>query len=281
MLCAERAFAWHGPITVDYRVDGNSNPAPHRSDRFPRVLRHDDLRRPGGRSPPPRAWWTSASTAASTSSTPRTRTRDGKSETILGEILKGRRERVVLASKVGVKTGEPAGVPPLSRKSILRKPRRQPAAAADRLPRPLLPAHARLRDADRGIAGGHGRGGARGQGAVSGDLELCGVAGLRRCCGSRRSAGTKPPHVSQPMYNLLARGIEQEYLPFCKQFGVVDGGLQSARRRPAHRQAAARASAAGHAFRQQPDVSRPLLASGVLRCGGRAAESRRAAPGGR
>ena len=32
--------------------------------------------------------------------------------------------------------------------------------------------------------------------------------------------GYKPPYVSQPMYNLLARGIEQEYLPFCKQFGV-------------------------------------------------------------
>ena len=26
--------------------------------------------------------------------------------------------------------------------------------------------------------------------------------------------------VTQPMYNLLARGIEQEYLPMCKEFGV-------------------------------------------------------------
>jgi 1-deoxyxylulose-5-phosphate synthase len=32
--------------------------------------------------------------------------------------------------------------------------------------------------------------------------------------------GYKPPQVSQPMYNLLARGIEQEYLPFCKAFGI-------------------------------------------------------------
>ena len=32
--------------------------------------------------------------------------------------------------------------------------------------------------------------------------------------------GYAAPYVSQPMYNLLARGIEQEYIPFCKQFGV-------------------------------------------------------------
>src|ERR1051325_7239848 len=42
-----------------------------------------------------------------------------QSEAILGRILKGRRGRVVLASKVGVKTGEPPDVSPLSRKSIL------------------------------------------------------------------------------------------------------------------------------------------------------------------
>src|SRR5690349_3116163 len=43
---------------------------------------------------------------------------EGRSETLLGRLLKGRREKVVLASKVGVKTGWPAGVPPLSRESI-------------------------------------------------------------------------------------------------------------------------------------------------------------------
>jgi aryl-alcohol dehydrogenase-like predicted oxidoreductase len=30
----------------------------------------------------------------------------------------------------------------------------------------------------------------------------------------------KPLWISQPMYNLIARGIEQEYLPMCKHFGV-------------------------------------------------------------
>ncbi|PYV04930.1 MAG: aldo/keto reductase, partial [Acidobacteria bacterium] len=33
--------------------------------------------------------------------------------------------------------------------------------------------------------------------------------------------GFKPPYISQPMYNLLARGIEEEYLPFAKRFGVA------------------------------------------------------------
>jgi aryl-alcohol dehydrogenase-like predicted oxidoreductase len=33
--------------------------------------------------------------------------------------------------------------------------------------------------------------------------------------------GYQPPHISQPMYNLLARGIEEEYLPSCRRFGVA------------------------------------------------------------
>ena len=69
-------------------------------------------------------------------------------------------------------------------------------------------------------AGGDGRGGARGQGAVSGDVQLRGVAALPGALDLPRSRDIKPPHISQPMYNLLARGIEQEYLPFCKEFGV-------------------------------------------------------------
>jgi aryl-alcohol dehydrogenase-like predicted oxidoreductase len=32
--------------------------------------------------------------------------------------------------------------------------------------------------------------------------------------------GFQPSVISQPMYNLIARGIEQEYLPMCRRFGV-------------------------------------------------------------
>ncbi len=35
-----------------------------------------------------------------------------------------------------------------------------------------------------------------------------------------KERGWPAPYISQPMYNLLARGIEQEYLPMCKEFGV-------------------------------------------------------------
>jgi aryl-alcohol dehydrogenase-like predicted oxidoreductase len=31
---------------------------------------------------------------------------------------------------------------------------------------------------------------------------------------------SKPAWITQPMYNLLARGIEQEYLPMTREFGV-------------------------------------------------------------
>ena len=33
--------------------------------------------------------------------------------------------------------------------------------------------------------------------------------------------GYRPPVISQPMYNLLARAIEDEYLPFCRQYGIA------------------------------------------------------------
>jgi aryl-alcohol dehydrogenase-like predicted oxidoreductase len=35
-----------------------------------------------------------------------------------------------------------------------------------------------------------------------------------------KQAGWPSPWISQPMYNLLARGIEQEYVPFARRFGV-------------------------------------------------------------
>jgi aryl-alcohol dehydrogenase-like predicted oxidoreductase len=33
--------------------------------------------------------------------------------------------------------------------------------------------------------------------------------------------GYQAPFISQPMYNLVARGIEQEFVPFCREFGVA------------------------------------------------------------
>ncbi len=54
-----------------------------------------------------------------------------------------------------------------------------------------------------------------------------------------KERGWHAPYVSQPMYNLLARGIEQEYLAMCKEFGVstvvynpLAGGLLTGKHRP-------------------------------------------------
>jgi aryl-alcohol dehydrogenase-like predicted oxidoreductase len=42
----------------------------------------------------------------------------------------------------------------------------------------------------------------------------------RMLCIAERQ-GYRPARVTQPMYNLLARGIEQEYLPMAKELGVA------------------------------------------------------------
>jgi aryl-alcohol dehydrogenase-like predicted oxidoreductase len=50
--------------------------------------------------------------------------------------------------------------------------------------------------------------------------------------------GYQPALISQPMYNLLARGIEQEYVAMCREFGVsmvvfnpLAGGLLTGKQR--------------------------------------------------
>jgi aryl-alcohol dehydrogenase-like predicted oxidoreductase len=53
-----------------------------------------------------------------------------------------------------------------------------------------------------------------------------------------KDRGWAAPYISQPMYNLLARGIEQEYLAMCQEFGVstivynpLAGGLLTGKHR--------------------------------------------------
>jgi len=63
------------------------------------------------------------------------------------------------------------------------------------------------------------------------------IAEIHCVCKSR---GFAAPHISQTLYNLLARGIEEEYLPFCTRFevGVIPynplaGGLLTGKQRTA------------------------------------------------
>jgi aryl-alcohol dehydrogenase-like predicted oxidoreductase len=145
---------------------------------------------------------------------------NGQSEAILGEILKGRRNRVVLASKVGVKTGEPAGVSPLSRKSIVENLdnslKRLQTDYLDlyylHLPDYEAPLEESLAAMDEAVKAGKVRHPAMSNYA---SWQFCQAHWI---CEKR---GFQPAHVSQPMYNLLARGIEQEYLPFCKEFDIA------------------------------------------------------------
>jgi aryl-alcohol dehydrogenase-like predicted oxidoreductase len=53
------------------------------------------------------------------------------------------------------------------------------------------------------------------------------------------NGGYQPARISQPMYNLLARGVEQEYVPMARQFGVsiiaynpLAGGLLTGKHNP-------------------------------------------------
>lgn len=55
-----------------------------------------------------------------------------------------------------------------------------------------------------------------------------------------KTANTVPPWISQPMYNMLARGIEQEYLPFTRRYEVssicynpLAGGLLTGKQKAA------------------------------------------------
>jgi aryl-alcohol dehydrogenase-like predicted oxidoreductase len=142
-----------------------------------------------------------------------------ESERILGGILKGRRDRVVLASKVGVKTGEPAGVSPLSRKSILENLenslRRLQTDHLDlyylHMPDYEAPIEESVAAMDEAVRAGKVRYPAMSNYAAWQHCQALWISEKR---------GYRAPQVSQPMYNLLARGIEQEYLPFCQTFGI-------------------------------------------------------------
>ncbi len=143
----------------------------------------------------------------------------GESEVILGNILAGRRHEVVLASKVGIKTGDAPELRGLSSKAIVR-------AAEDSLRRlgtdyldvyymhvPDYEASMEesLAVMDRLVRDGKVRWPAS---SNYSSWQVCRMLWLAE------KNGYRPAWITQPMYNLLARGIEQEYLPMAREFGV-------------------------------------------------------------
>ena len=143
----------------------------------------------------------------------------GQSEVILGKILKGRRNGLIVASKVGMKTGETAGASPLSSKSILANI----DATLARLETDYLDIYYfHLPDyeapLEESLEAMH-------QVVKAGKVRYAGTSNFaawqaEQALWISEKKGYTAPYLSQPMYNLLARGIEQEWIPFCKAFDI-------------------------------------------------------------
>ncbi len=144
----------------------------------------------------------------------------GRSETILGQALAGRRDNVILATKVRGKMGEgpdESGLSPAAlRKALEASLKRLRSDYVDiyylHQPDYDTPIEETLAAMDETVRAGKVR-----YPAVSNYAawQVCEI----HCLAEKN--GYKPPYISQPMYNLLARGIEEEYLPFCRRFGVA------------------------------------------------------------
>lgn len=162
---------------------------------------------------------------------------EGRSEIFLGNALKGRRNKVVLASKVQGPMGPGPDEGGLSKKAILRAVEDSlKRLGTDHLdiyylhrPDYEVPIQESLEAMDQ----------LRRQGKIRyiASSNYSGWQVAQMFSISQRQ-GYQPPRLSQPMYNLLARGIEQEYLPMCKEFGVstvvynpLAGGLLTGKQR--------------------------------------------------
>lgn len=163
----------------------------------------------------------------------------GASERILGRCLKGRRDKVVLASKVRGKMGSGTAeeYEGLSRTAIFKAVDASLARlGTDYLdlyylhhPDPSVPLEESLAAVEELVKAGKVRFPALSNYASWQVTQAQWIASDKQYT---------PATVTQPMYNLLARGLEQEYLPMCRQFGIftcvynpLAGGLLTGKQR--------------------------------------------------
>lgn len=162
----------------------------------------------------------------------------GRSEELVGKALQGRRDKVVLASKVrGVMTAGSAEQG-LSKQAILQaidnSLRRLNTDYVDlyylHAPDDGVPIDETLEAMEQLVRAGKVRYPATSNYASWQVAEMLAIA---------RERAYRPPTVAQPMYNLLARGIEQEFVPMAKHFGVstvvynpLAGGLLTGKQKP-------------------------------------------------
>lgn len=145
----------------------------------------------------------------------------GTSETMLGRALKGRRQRVILASKVSNKVGDAPDQKGLSRPAIRRaideSLKRLETDYLDvyylHLPDYSTPIEESLDAMHELVKEGKIRHVAQSNYAAWQVVEMLWIAADKKY---------EPVVISQPMYNLLARGIEQEFLPMSKAFSIAN-----------------------------------------------------------
>ena len=143
----------------------------------------------------------------------------GLAEAIAGKALKGRRQKIILASKVRGKMGDAAGESGLSKRAMLRAiDESLQRLQTDYLdlyylhqPDYAVPIEESLEAMEQLVRQGKVRYPASSN--YSG-WQVCRMQWLAE------KNSYKPAWITQPMYNLLARGIEQEYLPMTREFGV-------------------------------------------------------------
>lgn len=144
----------------------------------------------------------------------------GASEAILGRALRGRRDRVVLASKCAAKMGPAPDQAGLSRAAIRRAAeeslRRLQTDYLDlyylHWPDDRVPLEESLGAMDELVRAGKVR-----------HVAASNFAAWQVCRLHWLAAERDLPRVSvaQPMYNLLARGLETEFLPMCRDREVA------------------------------------------------------------
>lgn len=144
---------------------------------------------------------------------------NGASEEILGRALKGRRGRAIVATKVRNKMGEGPDMAGLSRTAMMRaiddSLRRLGMDYVDiyylHLPDYDVRIEETLDAMNDLVKQGKVRYPATSNYSGWQVVQMLGIAERK---------GYAPARISQPMYNLIARGIEQEYLPMSQEFGI-------------------------------------------------------------
>jgi aryl-alcohol dehydrogenase-like predicted oxidoreductase len=143
----------------------------------------------------------------------------GVAEEMLGNALKGRRDNVVLASKVRMKMGEGPGESGLSKRAIFRaienSLRRLQTEYLDiyflHQPDYDVPIEETLEAMESLVKQGKIRYPGTSNYACWQVVQMLDMA---------QAKSYTPTYISQPMYNLLARGVEQEFVPMAREYGV-------------------------------------------------------------